>query len=167
MNGMAAMATKASGTLIVSMKMKATTAMEHCTRIIGAKVRYIWTERMSEFAREISCPRLDTVVERKRHPGEVLVEDVPQIELDRVRQLEEVGPRDVAEQPGEEPEDGDQPHVGVQRRRVQDERIGDGFLEDLGDPYLDDQTQEGKGHGADELHLVRPDDGRRALDPRL
>ena len=30
--------------------------MEHCTRIIGAKVMYIWTERMSEFAREISCP---------------------------------------------------------------------------------------------------------------
>ena len=38
------------------MKMKATTAMEHCTRIIGAKVRYIWTDRMSELAREISCP---------------------------------------------------------------------------------------------------------------
>ena len=39
-----------------SMKMKATTAMEHWTRIMGAKVRYIWTERMSELAREMSCP---------------------------------------------------------------------------------------------------------------
>ena len=56
MNGIDAMATKASGTLMESMKPKATTAMEHCTRIIGAKVRYICTERMSELAREISCP---------------------------------------------------------------------------------------------------------------
>ncbi len=36
------------------MKPKATTAIEHWTRIIGAKVMYIWTERMSELAREIS-----------------------------------------------------------------------------------------------------------------
>ena len=56
MNGMDAMATKASGTLMESMNAKATNAMEHCTRIIGANVRYICTERMSELAREISCP---------------------------------------------------------------------------------------------------------------
>ena len=30
--------------------------MEHCTKISGAKVVYIWTLRMSEFAREMSCP---------------------------------------------------------------------------------------------------------------
>ena len=53
---MVAMATKARGTLIDSMKMKATTAMEHWTRMDGAKVMYIWTERMSELAREISWP---------------------------------------------------------------------------------------------------------------
>ena len=53
---MVAMATKASGTLIESMKPKATTAIEHWTRINGAKVRYICTERMSELAREISWP---------------------------------------------------------------------------------------------------------------
>ena len=53
---MVAMAMKAKGTLMDSMKMKATTAIEHCTRIMGAKVMYIWTERMSELAREISWP---------------------------------------------------------------------------------------------------------------
>ena len=56
MKGIAAMATKASGTLMESMKAKATSAMEHCTRIMGANVRYICTERMSELAREISWP---------------------------------------------------------------------------------------------------------------
>ena len=56
MNGMDAMATKASGTLMESMKANATKAMEHCTRIMGAKVRYICTERMSELAREMSWP---------------------------------------------------------------------------------------------------------------
>ena len=38
------------------MKPKATTAMEHWTRMDGANVMYIWTERMSELAREMSCP---------------------------------------------------------------------------------------------------------------
>ena len=56
MNGIDAMATNASGTLMESMKPNATIAMEHCTRIMGANVRYICTERMSELAREISCP---------------------------------------------------------------------------------------------------------------
>ena len=56
MKGMDTIATSASGTLMESMKQKATMAIEHCTRIIGAKVRYICTERMSEFAREISWP---------------------------------------------------------------------------------------------------------------
>ena len=50
------MAMKASGTLIDSMKPKAITAIEHCTRISGANVMYIWTERMSELARLISWP---------------------------------------------------------------------------------------------------------------
>ena len=50
------MATKARGTLIQSMKPKATRAMEHWTRIIGANVMYIWTDRMSELARRMSCP---------------------------------------------------------------------------------------------------------------
>ena len=53
---MVAMATKASGTLMDSMKPKATRAMEHWTRMDGAKVMYIWTDRMSELAREMSCP---------------------------------------------------------------------------------------------------------------
>ena len=53
---MVIMATRAKGTLMASMYPKATTAMEHCTRIIGAKVRYIWTERMSELARLMSWP---------------------------------------------------------------------------------------------------------------
>ena len=30
--------------------------MLHWTRIIGANVMYIWTERMSELAREMSWP---------------------------------------------------------------------------------------------------------------
>ena len=54
--GIVAMATKARGTLMESMKQNATTAMLHCTRMLGAKVRYICTERMSELAREMSCP---------------------------------------------------------------------------------------------------------------
>ena len=54
--GMVNMATKARATLIESMKPKATRAMLHCTRIIGAKVMYICTERMSELAREMSWP---------------------------------------------------------------------------------------------------------------
>ena len=53
---MVAMATKARGTSIESMKPKATMAMEHWTRIDGAKVMYIWTERMSQLAREMSWP---------------------------------------------------------------------------------------------------------------
>ncbi len=53
---MVTMATKASGTLIDSMKPKATTAMLHWTRIMGANVMYICTDRMSELAREISWP---------------------------------------------------------------------------------------------------------------
>ena len=53
---MVAMAMKARGTLMDSMKPKATMAMEHCTRMEGAKVMYICTDRMSELAREISCP---------------------------------------------------------------------------------------------------------------
>ena len=53
-SGMTAIAMSASGTEIDSMKMKAMTPMAHCTRMSGAKVEYIWTERMSEFAREMS-----------------------------------------------------------------------------------------------------------------
>ena len=53
---MVAMATKARGTLIESMTPKAMTAIEHWTRISGANVMYIWTERMSELAREMSWP---------------------------------------------------------------------------------------------------------------
>ncbi len=53
---MVAMATKASGTSMCSMKPKATMAMEHWTRMDGANVMYIWTDRMSELAREMSCP---------------------------------------------------------------------------------------------------------------
>jgi hypothetical protein len=55
-NGIVAIATRAKGTLMVSISMKATGAMAHWTMIEGPKVRYIWTERMSELAREISCP---------------------------------------------------------------------------------------------------------------
>ena len=56
MNGMVDMATKARGTLIDSMYPNATTAMAHWTRMLGAKVRYIWTDRMSELDREMSWP---------------------------------------------------------------------------------------------------------------
>ena len=55
-NGITDMATRASGTLIESMKQKATIPMQHCTRISGANVAYICTERMSELAREMSWP---------------------------------------------------------------------------------------------------------------
>ena len=48
------MATKAKGTLIHSMNPKATRAMLHWTRIMGANVMYICTDRMSEFARLMS-----------------------------------------------------------------------------------------------------------------
>ena len=58
--------------------------MEHWTRIIGAKVRYIWTERMSELARRDELPRLHPVVEGERHAGEVFVDDVAQVEFDVV-----------------------------------------------------------------------------------
>jgi hypothetical protein len=50
------MVTNASGTLIESISTNARIATLHCTRIEGANVRYICTERMSEFAREMSCP---------------------------------------------------------------------------------------------------------------
>jgi hypothetical protein len=53
---MVAMAMKARATLMESMKPNATTAMEHWTRMEGAKVMYICTERMSELAREMSWP---------------------------------------------------------------------------------------------------------------
>ncbi len=56
MNGIATIATRASTTLIESMKPKATTATRHCTRIDGPKIRYICTARISELAREISWP---------------------------------------------------------------------------------------------------------------
>ena len=38
------------------MKPNAITPIEHCTKMSGANVVYICTLRMSEFAREISCP---------------------------------------------------------------------------------------------------------------
>ncbi len=54
--GMVIMATMASGTLIVSISPNATTAIRHCTMIDGPNVRYIWIDRMSELARDISSP---------------------------------------------------------------------------------------------------------------
>ena len=62
-------------------------------------------------------PRLHPVVEGERHAGEVLVEDVAQVELDGVGDLEEVGARDVAEDPREQRQHGDQLDVVVQRLR--------------------------------------------------
>ena len=55
-NGIVDIATNANGTLIDSMYPKATTAIAHWTRIEGPNVRYIWTDRISELAREISWP---------------------------------------------------------------------------------------------------------------
>ncbi len=44
----------ASAQLILSMNPKATTPMKHCTMMSGAKMEYIWTLRMSLFARLMS-----------------------------------------------------------------------------------------------------------------
>ena len=112
-------------------------------------------------------PGLHAVVEGKRHPREVLVEDVAQVEFDGVGHLEEIVPRDVAEKSGEQGQHADELHIGVQRMGAQDQRVGDPVLEDQRDPDLNDQTQEGEQQRAEELHLVRHDDWRGALDPRL
>ncbi len=48
--------TNASCTLIDNISANASTATLHDTRMLGAKARYICTERMSEFAREMSWP---------------------------------------------------------------------------------------------------------------
>ena len=55
-NGIVDIATNASGTLMVSIRMKARTATLHCTNTIGAIARYICTWRMSELPREMSWP---------------------------------------------------------------------------------------------------------------
>ena len=55
-SGIVTIEMSASGTSIDSMNPNATSAIEHCTRMSGANVMYSCTERMSEFAREISCP---------------------------------------------------------------------------------------------------------------
>ena len=55
---------------------------------------------MSEFAREISWPGLDAVVEAERHPRQVLVDDVAQVELHRVRGAQQKQARDVGRDPG-------------------------------------------------------------------
>ena len=49
-------ATSASSGSIETMKPKASTPIEACTMISGAKVEYICTLRMSELARLISWP---------------------------------------------------------------------------------------------------------------
>ena len=54
--GIVAIAIKAKGTLMANMNPKATTPMAHCTMIKGANVAYIWTDRISELAREMSWP---------------------------------------------------------------------------------------------------------------
>ena len=53
-NGIVESATNASVTLIVIIRMKASTTTLHCTRMNGACDRYICTARMSELAREMS-----------------------------------------------------------------------------------------------------------------
>ena len=55
-NGSGASATRASGTWIIIIRPKATPKLIICSPMSGANVRNIWTERMSLFAREISCP---------------------------------------------------------------------------------------------------------------
>jgi hypothetical protein len=55
-NGIVDIVTNARGTLIDSISAKARMATLHCTRMLGANARYICTERMSELAREMSCP---------------------------------------------------------------------------------------------------------------
>ena len=110
---------------------------------------------------------LHPVVEGEGHPREVLVEDVAQVELDGVGDLEEVRARDVAEDPGEQPQHGDQLDVVVERLRLVDERVRDAVLEDLGDPHLNDEPEEREDERAEELHLVRQHDRRGPLDPLL
>ena len=86
-NGIVDIATNASGTLIVSISANARTATPHCTRTVGAIARYIWTCADVGVAARDELARLDPVVERERHPAEVLVDDVPEVVLDAVRRL--------------------------------------------------------------------------------
>ncbi len=53
-NGIVASATSVRPTWIVNMKTKATAKLTRLSATSGAKVRNICTDRMSEFAREIS-----------------------------------------------------------------------------------------------------------------
>jgi hypothetical protein len=55
-NGSGSRATTASGTCTASMRPKANRKLTTCSTISGANVRNICTERMSELAREMSCP---------------------------------------------------------------------------------------------------------------
>ncbi|GAB7051637.1 hypothetical protein JCM9534A_67630 [Catenuloplanes indicus JCM 9534] len=55
-SGIVAIATHASGTLMVSISPNATSAIAHCTTIDGPNARYICTARMSALDRDISSP---------------------------------------------------------------------------------------------------------------
>ena len=137
------MAMNASGTLIDSMKPNATTAIAHWTRMSGANVMYICTDRMSEFALEISWPDWHAVVEGERHPREVLVDDVPQVELDVVGGLEEEEPRDVAVIPPTiaEPDDPRTRRSGAAPVWLL-ERVVDRLVQQVGDLDLQDEPDE-------------------------
>ena len=55
-NGIVERATIVRPTWIENMKTSATTKLRRLSATSGAKVRNICTDRMSEFAREMSCP---------------------------------------------------------------------------------------------------------------
>lgn len=55
-SGIGSMARMASGTSIASMYANDTSEIPDCTSRYGANARYICTARMSELAREMSCP---------------------------------------------------------------------------------------------------------------
>ena len=115
--------------------------------------------------------RLHPVVERERHLGQVLIDDVPEVELDPVGRLEEVQPGDVARHHPGDGQPHDPPYVEVQRHRVMNDQlmgdgianglgrregIVDGVTQKLGDLDLEDEAHEGEHQRDDEDLPVRP-----------
>ena len=92
--------------------------MLHCTRISGREGQVHLHRADVGVGPRDQLARLDPVVEGERHPRQVLVDDVAQVELDLVGGLEEEEARDVAGDAADDAEADDPPHVVAERHGV-------------------------------------------------
>ena len=110
--------------------------------------------------------RLHAVIERERHPREVLVDDVPEVVLDAVRSPQEQEAGGVVRREAQQREHNKDRDVLLQRFPAGLQGV-DHARDHGGNEHLEDQADEGDRQGSDEDALVGEHDGQRALEPRL